>query len=373
MAKIEFLLQNLQGIDDHEVAVNRLLSTVDAEAFLLSIAFVRNSGVERLQDALGEVSEKTQVFVGIRNGVTSVQAIKSLLDLGIHPYLVDTASYNIVFHPKLYMAYNSTEAHIIVGSANLTYGGLVRNIEFGSYISLDRSRQQDEKILRYLKDTVTAMPSCYPDHAFRVRTVREVVQLLREGRLEDERVHRLPSAAKARAKSKDVKLAPIPLPHAASSSSRRFSPKNYRPSTKGSATLVWISNPLTERSLNIPTGENTHPTGGMSLGKGQMEGMDFQKYFRNEVFSGLSWRTHSESLERATASFEIVIAGVSHGYYDLQIKHNPREDTKTYRQGNYMTSIKWGSAKELIADENLLRRTLSLYRIDPKNFLINID
>ena len=373
MAKIEFLLQNLQGNDDHEVAVNRLLSTVEAEALLLSIAFVRNSGVERLQDALGEVSEKTQVFAGIRNGVTSVQAIKSLLDLGIHPYLVDTASHNIVFHPKLYMAYNSTEAHIIIGSANLTYGGLVRNFELGSYIRLDRRRQQDEEILRYLKDTMTAMPSCYPDHVFRVQTVREVVRLLREGRLEDERVHRLPSAAKARSKSKDVKLAPIPLPHAASSPSRKFAPGNYRRSIKDDVALVWISNPLTRRSLNIPKKKNTNRTGGMGLVKGQMEGIDSQKYFRNEVFSGLSWQTRSKSLEHATASFEIVIAGVSHGYYNLQIKHNPREDTETYRQGNYMTSIRWGSATELIADESLLRRTLNLYRIDSKNFLINID
>ena len=373
MAKIEILLQNLQGNNDHEVAVKRLLGTVDAEALLLSIAFVRNSGVERLQDALGEVSEKTQVFVGIRNGVTSVQAIKSLLDLGIHPYLVDTASHNIVFHPKLYMAYNSTEAHIIIGSANLTYGGLVGNFELGSYIRLDRRRQQEEEILRYLKDTMAAMPSCYPGHVFRVQTVREVDRVLQEGRLEDEQDPRLPSAAKARAKSKDVKLAPIPLPHAASRSSRKFAPGNYRRSIKDDVALVWISNPLTRRSLNIPTGENTRPTGGISLGKGRMEGIDFQKYFRNEVFLELSWQTDSKSLERATASFEIVIAGVSHGDYELQIKHNPRENTTTYSQGNSMTSISWGSAKELIADESLLGRTLNLYRIDPKNFLINID
>ena len=373
MAKIEFLLQNLQGNDDHEVAVNRLLSTVDAEALLLSVAYVRNSGVERLQDALGEVSEKTQVFAGIRNGVTSVQAIKSLLDLGIHPYLVDTASHNIVFHPKLYMAYNSTEAHIIIGSANLTYGGLVGNFEFGSYIRLDRRRQQEEEILRYLKDTMAAKPSCYPDHVFRVQTVREVDRVLQEGRLEDERDPRLPSAAKARAKSKDVKLAPIPLPHAASRSSRKFAPGNYRRSIKDDVALVWISNPLTRRSLNIPKEKNTHRTGGMRLGKGQMEGTDFQKYFRNKVFSGLSWQTHSVSSERATASFEIIIAGISHGRHKLQIRHDPRENTKTYLQRNSMTSIRWGSAKELIADENLLRRTLSLYRIDPKNFLINID
>ena len=373
MAKVDILLQGLQADDHHEAAVNKLLALPNAENILLSVAFVRRAGVDRIRDKLSDVSGITEIFLGIRNGVTSVQGILSLLEIGTHLYVVDTASQNIIFHPKLYMAYNNIEACIIIGSANLTLGGLMKNIEFSTHVRLNRRKRKDEKILQGLKVTVKGMLSSYPNHVFRIQTKREAVQLLREGRLEDERASRFPNRVRARVKCQKVSLAPIPLNMDGDNIHEKLIRKSSIARRKGGPSLVWISKPLTERSLNIPKGKTTHPTGGMSLGKGQVEGIDFQKYFRNEVFSELSWKTDSSGLEKATANFEIIVAEVSYGHYDLQIKHNPSEDTKTYEQRNSMTSISWGNAKNLVANESLLGRTLYLYKMDSKNFLIDID
>ncbi len=119
----------------------------------------------------------------------------------------------------------------------------------------------------------------------------------------------------------------------------------------------------------------------MLFKKGALEDIDQHHYFRQEVFAQLDW-THDdtsgrEHLERAEASFQIVVGGVNQGSHRLKITHNPRTDTKTYKQGNSMTALHWGKARPLIAQEGLLGRTIQLYRDDedPKgnSFVLEVD
>jgi hypothetical protein len=68
--------------------------------------------------------------------------------------------------------------------------------------------------------------------------------------------------------------------------------------------LLWTSGPLSQRDLNIPKGSNTNPTGSMLFKKGKTEGIDQRHYFRDEVFSALTWtkdiNEDTAHLERAT-------------------------------------------------------------------------
>ena len=68
MAEIDILLQGLIKDDDHDTAVNKLLQLPNIDSYLISMAFVRSNGVERISDNLQRVSDKTQVSIGIRNG-----------------------------------------------------------------------------------------------------------------------------------------------------------------------------------------------------------------------------------------------------------------------------------------------------------------
>lgn len=61
-------------------------------------------------------------------------------------------------------------------------------------------------------------------------------------------------------------------------------------------------------------------------------------------------------------SFEIVINGVSLGSYNLEVAHDPRTNTSSYRQRNAMTKLKWGSALTLVQDRSLLGLTLKIYK-----------
>jgi len=117
-------------------------------------------------------------------------------------------------------------------------------------------------------------------------------------------------------------------------------------------------------------------TGSMSFSKGY-GGEDQRHYFRNDVFNGLVWQPdpapEKAHLERATANFEIVIFGKSHGVYPLKLTHNTRTETETYHQDNIVTQIHWGTAKNHIAKPELLGKRIRLYKLDNSNFRLDIS
>jgi hypothetical protein len=143
--------------------------------------------------------------------------------------------------------------------------------------------------------------------------------------------------------------------------------------------LVWESRPLTRRYLTIPTGANTNPTGSMLFTKGAMDDIDQRHYFRDEVFNGLDWHHDTvpgkEHMERAEAQFRLIIRDVDYGVFTLRLSHNTRTDTAAYEQSNSMTQLHWGEARPLVAREDLLDRTMYLYRdeTDPDLFVLEID
>lgn len=377
MAELSVILQGLVENHSHEQAINELLSIKNIDNYLFSIAFVRKNGVDLIKDNMKTSPDKFKIFIGIRNEITSIQSIFSLLKIGIFPYVVDTASSKKIFHPKIYSAYNENSAYIILGSANLTLGGLRKNIEVSSLAKLDRGNESDENYLEKITETIFNLPVSYPYHVFQIRSSKQAVKLLHEGRLEDERLTRIPATNKIKDNTFRDDLKPMPTPELDGVRNNNVIKRRKIKTYNNKGVLVWESKPLTERSLNIPRGYNTNITGDTNLGRGLMEGIDFQTYFREVVFSGLNWETYQNSrsphLERATMKAEIVIKNISYGIFDLEVTHDPRTDTRSYEQNNAMTKIKWGEARSLIAKRDLLERTLKIIAKSQEDFVISID
>ncbi|MEI6434243.1 MAG: hypothetical protein WCP32_05310, partial [Bacteroidota bacterium] len=138
--------------------------------------------------------------------------------------------------------------------------------------------------------------------------------------------------------------------------------------------LVWESGKLSERDLNIPKGSTTNPTGSMLFKKGKTKGIDQRHYFRDTVFSSLKWKRDTKPdtshLERAVATFNIIIDGKVAGRFKLTLTHNPLTDTRSYEQNNSMTSISWGEAKKVIAQDNLIGKNATLFKTKKKGEFI---
>lgn len=378
MAKIKLLAQGLIENQDHLSAVNQLLQLEDANEILISVAFVRKSGITAISGALSSKKDITNLYIGIRNGVTSIQAILEILKLGIHPYIIDVATTKRLYHPKIYAAFSNANVELILGSANLTISGLNNNYEASSYISLDTSIESDKEYITSLRDAFCELEKRFPNNVIKIPTARKAVELFQNGLLEDERITKSPITEKIKSRGSSTPRKPMPSMATKIIATPKLAVTvNLKNKFHKNYILVWESKELTERDLNIPKGNNTNVTGSMSFSKGYMKDIDQRHYFRDYVFENLTWsfdsRPNKQHLERATANFEIVIAGISYGVHTLNITHNTDTTTKTYKQNNTMTQLHWGEVKQLIAKPELLGNRAILYRLGDNTFILSIS
>lgn len=378
MAEIKLLAQGLIENHDHLSAVNQLLKLEGTKEILISVAYARKGGVTAISEALSGKKDITSLYIGINNGVTSLQAVLEILKIGIHPYVIDVATSTRIYHPKIYAAFSDSIVELIIGSANLTNRGLNRNYEASSHILLDTNIQSDSKYTIDLKNAFCELEKRFPDNVIKISTIEEAEQLLQDGLLEDESIVK-PSEINKTNTSKNGTKSRKSMPFSATKSTKiTASPKPKTTlTTPSKELLVWKSKELTERDLNIPTGSTTNPTGSMYFKKGLTENIDQRHYFRDSVFSNLSWQHDSspskQHLERTIANFEIVVDDKSYGIFLLKLTHNSKTDTTTYEQNNAMTQIHWGDAKAIIAKRDLLGKRVRLYKREDGSFRLVIS
>jgi HKD family nuclease len=394
MAKPYFILQAVTDAN-HAGALNDLLTLDPITWVLVSVAYLREEGLAAVEEALRPVVDRATTFVGIRNDLTSIQAVKRLLSLNVELYAVDTATKQSIYHPKLYIVANDTQARAIVGSANLTFGGMYNNIEVSAIIELDCANPEDAAFLTDARRSFENLLHEHPEHVFQIRDSAHADQLFDKGRLADETVIPAPKTGSTIKKGSRDSLRPMKLnlrPKPRPKIEPQV-PPTAPPTPLGSggsavpptaapvpvSRLIWVSTPLKRRDLNIPTASGTNPTGSMGWTQGTFEDIDQRHYFRDQVFNRLRWtpdpRPNRRHLERSSANFEVIIKGVNYGIFNLRLSHNTDIHSRSYLENNFMTQVHWGPAKVHVAREDLLGRTLYLYRkdTDPPEFVIEID
>lgn len=395
----------LQGVtkESHFDAVRSVFSMPDPERALISVAYLTKRGFQLVEDTVLHMAEKTTVFAGIRNGVTTAQGLLSCIDCGCITYAVDTGQHSTIFHPKIFLVRNKQDARIIIGSANLTVGGLCRNIEAGVGIEADLRVEQDRLFVSGLESTMDSMLVDFSKHVRRVGSIEDVEQLLRAGRIVDEASgdftrpvgvsteHGLDAVPRMELHQRELKIPPMqPFPVSAlhtgtvqegntGTQDKSLIHDISRAAMLETLHLVWTSNPLTRRALTIPDKPTTSPTGSMLFAKGATAGIDQRHYFREAVFGKLDWqkdkaknRTH---LERARTKFRIIVQGIDYGIQNLALTHDSRMDSEAYRQKNSMTQVHWGEARHIVAREHILGRIMRLYEnSDTENtFTLTVD
>jgi HKD family nuclease len=389
MARLELILQAVTQAT-HAQSIRALLNRIAARSVLISVGFVSEAGVEALEPALGRAAARSRFFIGIRNGITTVQGVKRLLRLRTRVYAVDTGSRDTIFHPKLYMAASDRDAGLVIGSANLTHQGLHNNIEASTLVTLDLADAHDRAFVDNTERSFDNVIRNFPQHVFQIDDEAHADALFEAGRLTDETIIPAPLVVDVVRRGNRDKLPRMALHRVARRLLRpvRRVPAARRAGAPARAAAlpatpildyyrVWESKALSKRDLNVPTGTTTNKTGSILLKKGAMEDIDQRHFFREEIFAGLVWtpdpkRTH---LERARAKFELIVKGLNYGDFMLRLTHNTDVHSRTYEEKNGMTHLSWGDAKEIVGKNDLLGRTMTLYRKDttPPEFLIAID
>ncbi len=164
---------------------NRLIELLDSADFHtlnIAVAFAKNSGVLRIKDSLERFRErggKVNVHVGVDLGGTSYEALTALL--------LHTDTLNVVhsengqtFHSKIYQFSGRDKELIVVGSHNLTGGGLWTNFESSVHMSVNRSSASEMPILRRLDDYIGELSSL-KDSFMSIGAQDDIDKLLQNG------------------------------------------------------------------------------------------------------------------------------------------------------------------------------------------------
>jgi len=181
----------------------KLLDSPNYHTLNIVVAFAKNSGVLRIKDSLENFRKRGGVvnaYVGVDLGVTSYEALTALL--------LCTDSLNVVhsekgqtFHTKIYQFLGEEKGIIVVGSHNLTGGGLWTNFESSAHISLDMSNSEDIEMLRAQEDYFNSLASLN-DSFMPITTSDDVNKLLQNGYI-DKEVSQQVRLAKAVAKDEN--------------------------------------------------------------------------------------------------------------------------------------------------------------------------
>ena len=101
----------------------------------ISVAYLKKSGVELIKQSLDENKDsntKISIITSLDFGITDVEGLRESLNMGLRCSIMHAKN----FHPKLYIfEMGDGNAAMIVGSSNLSNGGLSTNYEANLLIS----------------------------------------------------------------------------------------------------------------------------------------------------------------------------------------------------------------------------------------------
>ncbi len=385
--KITFLGQGFESESKKSVGntIIKLFKENKFSSFTGISAFASEAGVVGLSECIASGAEfyKTlNLIVGIDQEGTSKKALKEINDLGINSYIFYQKE-SPIFHPKIYLFEGESDTTIIVGSSNLTARGFFGNVESSLMVEFKNDNADGIKLLKEIKDYYSTLFDFTDPNLFKISP--EVInQFVSEGIVPTRKVwkkkHKKNTSNKKPKEENDLEIPKRPTVKIPSNFKGRYKSNKtvskliteleidnkFEFENEENNQVLWQSGGLTERDLNIPKGANTNPTGSMLFKKGTLKGIDQRHHFRDAVFQTLDWKFDTTAgkthLERAIAQIRFVIKGIDYGIFPITITHNPRTDTASYRQKNSMTQLSWGETKNLIAQDELIGKTATLYK-----------
>ncbi|MEZ4886808.1 MAG: phospholipase D family protein [Chitinophagales bacterium] len=383
--EINFIGQGLPDKPENSagnVIMNTLKDT-SFESFLCIVAFASKKGVGGLRKLMEtNPNLKTTIYVGIDQQGTPKEALEELLSIRAKVAVYYTNS-PIIFHPKLYLFEGKEKCRVIVGSSNLTVQGLFRNLEASLVVDFEvfdvKGRLLLQQIKSYYKDFLSG-----EDVNIQGLSHRLINNLYEAGIVPNEEKVKASYRKTPVVKSENqsiikeikelfpaVKLSKVPDNFV----KKLLQKKKQKVVEEASKVVSVISSPINKgnlvwRKIKLPgsdvqySREGTNPTGGLRLtqAKWQINGevIDQTSYFRNTLWGKFEWGVIRAKplVERAIIQFSIKINGEDKGIHTLEVRHKP---SGVANQGNYTTSLSWGSVGDIIKNGNLKGKDLFLY------------
>lgn len=200
------------------------LESKESSVFTAAVAFVKRSGVQHLAEALTRFGERggvTRIAVGVDLDGTTSEGLRLLLESvrGDARITVVHNENGSTFHPKVYLFECRPLAELIVGSGNLTSGGLFTNYEAGVHLRLDPRDESDTQVLAKFKEQLGEWTT--PDGRLVQELTPELLDrlirngyVISEGEIRERRRRDRDAAATAEAGARERLFPALPVPSA---------------------------------------------------------------------------------------------------------------------------------------------------------------
>ena len=371
----------------------------DYSRIVLISAFTALRTILRLRERLllaAQNGTTLRLTVGIDLGGTSREVLEELVGWDCEVFVCHNPIVRSTFHPKIYLFESPESATLIIGSNNLTDGGLYTNYEAATQYFFELPEDSDEfvRILTPLRCFIE------PAGTTTCRLDRELILTLsNRGMLPTETDARRSRRARQRTPEEEGMatapnpFSPVSIPMAPLLSSElrselprtpvqepirpqeEVSPPSEQPPTPG--VLVWRKTLSASDALQVTPG--SHHVGGVRLTQARFDSppgqrIDQTTYFRR-LFNNHDWEPerggHSDQ-EHTFVPMRVRIRQVDFGVRNFEISHKPSGEAG---QDNYTTMLRWGRDFNSTVEENdLTGMVLSLYETgeDHLGFLLDI-
>jgi len=147
MAELSLLSPLDQPLSNHRL-IDDLKDTLDTNAIYtdlrIAVAYAKSGVISRLEDELRNwiaAGNNITAYIGIDQKVTSKEALILANEIFNNVYIINHKS--VTFHPKVYAFKGEESGKVILGSNNLTSGGLETNFEAAVIIAYDLTNSND--------------------------------------------------------------------------------------------------------------------------------------------------------------------------------------------------------------------------------------
>lgn len=151
--------------------------------FRAAVAFVKHSGLRHLLPELANFAATGSISISVGIGLqgTSKEGLEALLHrvvaVGGEVWVFHNAHPSSpTFHPKIYLFKKPGRALLILGSGNLTAGGLFSNYEAGIVLELDLADENDLAVLKQAEAALQAW--CDPSSGLARALTKELLEKL---------------------------------------------------------------------------------------------------------------------------------------------------------------------------------------------------
>jgi len=331
------------------------------------------------------------VLVGVDEGGATVEGLEIAIDLFDTAHVFHDPG-GRTFHPKIYVVEGAVRATAIVGSGNLTRGGLFTNYEGAVVADLDLGVDDDARYLSEIRAYYDRLMAV--DGACKLLTVGLIDDLKEDPKIvvTSEAKQNRGGRGRASGKSKLFGEAAVkgllgapPLPAGGAVEEDGDAGDDFAVGVQqvpGGATLATAGGPEAQpelrwwKKLTISDAHRkpppSHQRNYVALTKAQFD-IDWRTWFRDELLGELNWSTEpmssGQSKEVTVVRFAVYVDGKHLGDRNLRFDHAPH---RIAGQNNAPTYLNWSSMLTIIESKDFTGWWLELAKLGDGTYRLQL-